>query len=37
MNLIHDMQYYHDDGLKFAAIELPYEVNSNIFDLHSTF
>lgn len=26
MNLKHDLPYYHDDDLKFAAIELPYEV-----------
>lgn len=27
MSLRHDLQYYHDDGLKFAALELPYQVN----------
>lgn len=26
MSLRHDLQYYHDDSLKFAALELPYEV-----------
>lgn len=26
MTLIHDLQYYHDDELKFSAIELQYEV-----------
>jgi len=27
MNLVHDLQYYHDSDLKFSALELPYEVN----------
>lgn len=27
MTLVHNLQYYHDDDLKFAALELPYEVN----------
>lgn len=26
MTLKHDLQYYHDDELKFSAIELQYEV-----------
>lgn len=30
MSLRHDLQYYHDDGLKFAALELPYQVNIKI-------
>ncbi|XP_008178951.1 serine protease inhibitor 4, serpin-4-like isoform X11 [Acyrthosiphon pisum] len=25
MTLVHDLQYYHDSDLKFAALELPYE------------
>lgn len=27
MHLIKDLQYYHDSDLKFAALELPYEVS----------
>jgi len=27
MNIVHDFQYYHDSDLKFAALELPYDVN----------
>lgn len=27
MHLKHDLLYYHDSNLKFAALELPYEVN----------
>jgi len=27
MTLKHDLNYYHDKDLKFAALELPYEVN----------
>lgn len=26
MNLRKDLSYYHDDELKYAALELPYEV-----------
>jgi len=26
MSLQHDLKYYHDNELKFAALELPYEV-----------
>jgi serpin B len=28
MTLVHDLQYYHDSDLKFAALELPYEHHS---------
>jgi len=31
MTLDHDLQYYHDNDLKFAAIELPYKVNIAFF------
>jgi len=27
MTLRHNLRYYHDNDLKFAALELPYEVN----------
>jgi hypothetical protein len=36
MTLVHDLSYYHNDELKFAALELPYEVNFSlnlIFDI----
>lgn len=28
MKLIRDLMYYYDDELKYAALELPYEVSS---------
>lgn len=31
MTLRHDLQYYHDNDLKFAALELPYEVTIDLF------
>lgn len=34
MSLRHDLQYYHDDDLKFAALELPYQVNIKIVFLY---
>jgi len=30
MTLVRDLQYYHDSELKFAALELPYDVNISL-------
>jgi len=31
MTLVEDLQYYHDEDLKFAALQLPYKVNTYCF------